>query len=131
MGLKEQIEEEMVVDTESMLEEHFQTVKELVQIFEDGTLQITSEYKDNAWRERILIYLVGQLYAFEGEKAEEKSLSYDFFYARIDKDDSTIRGYVNDLQGEGLVKKDEESGEWMLDPQSLSTALSQIEGIDE
>lgn len=130
MGLKDRIEEEMVVDTESMLEEYFDTAKQLFQIFEDGTVDIAPEYREGSWKERVLIHLIGQRYAFEGEKADTKSLSYDFFYASFDKNDSTIRKYVNKLQSEGLVKKEEESGAWMLVPQSLPTALNRIEDID-
>ncbi|MCO8254525.1 hypothetical protein NKF26_12000 [Haladaptatus sp. AB618] len=130
MNLKERIEDEMVVKTESILDEYFDTAKELFRIFDNGTVEIAPAYKDSSWKEQLVIYTIGHYYAFEADRVEKESLPYDYFYSRFDRDNSTIRRYVNELQKDDLVKKDEESGEWVLVPQSLSNSLSRIEGVD-
>ena len=130
MGLKDRIEEEMVVDTESVLEEHFDDANQLFRIFQNGTIAIEDSYKDAPWKEKILIYFVGRQYAFEGGQAENPTLPYDFFYGKFDLDNSTIRAYMNDLKDDNVVQKSEESNEWELLVDNLPEALSRIEGVD-
>jgi hypothetical protein len=129
MGLKERINDEMVVDAESFLEEYFEQSNKLFRIFEDGSVAIKEEFKDASWREQILIYIIGQRYAYEGGKAEKPTLPYNYFYARLEVDDSTVRAYVNEIEDDMIVEKDEESKEWMLVPDNLPKALSRIEGL--
>lgn len=131
MGLEDKINDEMVVDAESFLEEHFDQASELFRIFEDGNVDIKDDFEDATWRERILIHLIGQMYAYEGGRAEKPTLPYDYFYARLDVDDSTVRSYMNELDDDLIVKKDDESGEWKLVPDNLPKALSRIEGLEE
>lgn len=131
MGLKDRINDEMVVDAESVLDEHFEQGAKLFRIFEDGSIDIEDDFKDAPWREHVLIYLIGQRYAFEGDRVEKPTLAYEFFYGRIDKDDSTIRAYMNELDDDLLVKKHEDSGEWQLVPDNLPQALANIEGLVE
>lgn len=131
MGLKDKVNEEMVVDAESFLEEYFEEASNLFRIFEDGSVDIKEEFEDAPWREKILIHLIGQRYAYEGEKSEKSTLPYSYFYARLEVDDSTVREYMNELKKDLIVKKEEESGEWKLMPDNLPEALSRIEGLDE
>ncbi len=131
MGLEEKINNEMVVDVESVLEEYFDQSSELFRIFGDGSVDIKNEFEDAPWRERVLIHLIGQRYAYEGGKAEKPTLPYNYFYARLEVDDSTVRAYMNDLDDDLIVEKNEESNEWGLVPDSLPEALSRIEGLQE
>lgn len=128
MGLKDRIEEEMVVDTTSILDEQFDTAKQYFKIFRDGTTDITEEYKNDSWRNEVLIYLIGQRYGFEADKVERPSLPYEYFYSRIDAGDSTIRTYFNQLQDERIVRKNSDNDEWELVVESLPEALERIEG---
>lgn len=130
MGLEERINEEMVVDAESFLEEYFDEVRELFRIFEDGSIDVKEKYDKVAWREQVLIHLIGRRYAFEGGKADTPTLPYNYFYARLDVDDSTVRAHMNELDEELIVEKDDESGEWKLVPDNLPKALSRIESVD-
>lgn len=130
MSLEDRINDEMVVDAESFLEEYFEDVNQLFRIFENGSIDIREEFEDAPWRERILIHLIGQQYAYEGGKVDSPILPYDYFYARVDVDESTVRAYVNDLSDELIVEKDDETGEWKIVPDNLPKALSKIEGVD-
>jgi hypothetical protein len=131
MGLEDRIEDEMVVDTESFFEEYFDQASELFRIFENGSIDIKNEFEDAPWRERVLIHLIGQRYAYEGGKVDKPTLPYDYFYSRVEVDDSTVRACMNELDDDLIVEKDEESNEWMLIPDNLPTALSRIEGLEE
>lgn len=127
MGLKDRIEDEMVVDTVSILEDNFEEANQLFRIFQDGTIDISDDYGDNTWKDRILIHLVGRQYAFEADKVSSPSLPYDFFYARVDMDKSTVRKYMNNLADDLIVTKTEEDEEWKLVTDNLPEALERIE----
>lgn len=127
MGLKDRIEDEMVVDTESILEDNFEEANELFRIFQDGTIDIEDNYEDIPWRDKIIIYLIGRQYAYEAEKVETPSLPYDFFYARVDVDESTVRRYMNELADELIVTKLEENEEWKMVVDNLPEALERVE----
>jgi hypothetical protein len=131
MGLEERIKEEMVADPESFLESHFEEAAELFRIFQDGSIGLKDGFDEAPWRERILIHLIGRRYAFEGGKADTPTLPYDYFYSKADVDDSTVRKYMNNLDDDHIVEKDEENGEWKLVAESLPKALSRIEGLKE
>jgi hypothetical protein len=131
MGLEDRINDEMVVDTESILEEHFDTAKGLFHIFKNGSVNVRDDFESAPWKEQILIHLIGQRYAFEAGKAETSTLSYAYFYARSDAGESTVRTYITGLQDDLIVEKDEENGEWKLVPDNLPKALSRIEGLNE
>ena len=131
MGLEDKINEEMVVDAESVLEQYFDQANKLFRIFGDGGIDIEDEFEAASWRERVLIHLIGQRYAYEGGRVESPTLSYDYFYARLDVDDSTVREYMNNLKDDLIVKKDEETKEWKLIPDNIPEALSRIEGLSE
>ena len=131
MNLEDRINEEMVVDAESLLEEYFEEASQLFRIFGDGSVDTKQEFNDAPWRERVLIHLIGRRYAFEGGNADSPTLSYDYFYARVEVDDSTVRNYMNSLADDLIVTKDDENGEWMIVPDNLPEALSRIEGLQE
>ncbi|APX95722.1 hypothetical protein [Natronorubrum daqingense] len=131
MSLEDRINEEMVVDAESILEEYFEESNQLFRIFEDGMIDPKSDFDNAPWRELVLIYLIGQRYAYEGGKADAPSLPYSYFYARVDVDESTVRSYMNKLDDDLIVEKDDESDEWKIVPDNLPKALSRIEGSQE
>jgi len=129
MGLEDRIEEEMMVDTESRLEEHFEEANQLFRIFQNGSIDIEEDFEDASWRERVLIHLIGHRYAFEGNKVESPGLPYEYFYDRFDVGDSTIREYMNELADDLIVEKDGETDEWRLLPDNLSEVLDRTEGL--
>lgn len=120
----------MVVDVESILDEEFDRASQVFRIYEDGTIAVKEDYQDAPWREQVLIHFIGRQYAAVGGKVNSSLISYDYLYARFDKDDSTIRRYIGELEDESLVEKDQESGDWRLVLERLPNVLDRIEGDD-
>lgn len=127
MGLEDRIEEEMVVDSESVLEEEFDRAAEIIKILDDGAVELRHEYRELPPKERMLAYLVGRVYAAETNRADSPALPYEFFYKLIDLDNSTIRKYAGQLEDEGLVTTGEEQGEKQLVVENLPRILDRIE----
>lgn len=127
MGLKDRIEEEMVVNTESILEKHFDRARELFELYEDGTIAIAPEYQDSNPKESILIYLIAQHYRFKADRADSTGLPYQYFYDRLDKNDSTVRHYFSDLSDDGFVRTNDE-GHRELVVERLPAAMDRITG---
>lgn len=126
MGLKDKIQEEIVTDDETILESNFERVKNLLRLHEDGTINIEGEYRSIDPELQILIYFIGQRFAYEGELSETDTLASTFFYERIDKSDRTIRNYLQVLREDGFIKKDGQS-EHRLIAENLPDALDRIE----
>jgi hypothetical protein len=125
MSLQDRIEEEMVVSTESILEDQFDRANELFDIFEDNTVAITEKYSEVDAKEQILIYLIAQQYLEEADRTDSSALPNEYFYERIDKDDSTIRHYCGDLEDEKLLRTTEE-GERELVVEQMPAAIDRI-----
>ncbi|RYJ08281.1 hypothetical protein ELS19_17145 [Halogeometricum borinquense] len=126
MTLKDHIQSELVVDEESILEANLERVKPLFDLFNDGTINIAEEYRSLSPENRILIYLIGQRYAFEGELIEDDSIGTQFFYERIDRSDRSIRDYLQNLREDGLLAKPSQ-GTHQLVAENLPSALERIE----
>jgi DNA-binding transcriptional ArsR family regulator len=126
MTLKDKIQDEMVTDDETILEAHFERVQKLFQLHEDGTINLEGKYRSLGARLQILIYFIGQRFAYEGELAETDTLNSSYFYDRIDKSDRTIRKYLQELREDGYIKKEGQS-EHRLIAENLPSALDQIE----
>jgi DNA-binding transcriptional ArsR family regulator len=126
MGLKDKIQDRMVTDHETILESNFERVEKLFRLYEDGTINLEGQYRDLEVKLQILIYLIGKLFAYEGELAESDTLETSFFYDRIDKSDRTIRSYLQKLRDEGYVKKEGQSKHRLI-AENLPDALDEIE----
>lgn len=126
MTLKDKIQDEMVTDHETILESHFDRVKKLFRLHEDGTITLEGKYRNLDPELQILIYFIGQRFAYEGELAESDALSSSFFYDRINKSDRTIRNYIQEIREAGFIKKEGQS-EHRLITENLPDALEQIE----
>lgn len=126
MGLSDRIEEEMYVDKQSILEDQFDRAKELCKIYEDNTIDLMDDLEELEPADRILTHLVAQRYISEANEEISPSLSNDYFYDRIDKTESTIRGYCSDLVDAGLIEKTESQGEHELVIERLGEILDRI-----
>lgn len=126
MTLKDYIQNELVVDEESILEANLERIKPLFDLFNDGTINIADEYRGLSPENRILIYFIGQRYAFEGELVEEDSMDTQFFYERIDRSDRSIRDYLQNLREDGLLSTPGQ-GTHKLVAENLPSALERIE----
>lgn len=121
---------EMVSNVESQLEEYLEDASRLFRILENGTVDIRTEFEDVPWQQRILIHLIGQQYAHKAGKADFATLHSNYFYNRVDVDDSKVRAYIDELSDDGIVRRSEGTGEWKIVTDELPKALSSIEGID-
>ena len=130
MSLEDEIQSRLVVDAESILQNNLDRVEDLFQLYGDGTIEITGAYRDTAPEIRLLVYLVAQRFAQEGDIAEEDTLSTEFFYERIDRQDRTIREYLQDLREAGLIKKESKSSHRLI-AENLPAALDRIEAAIE
>jgi len=126
MALKDKIQDEIVTDHETILESNFERVKQLLRLHEDGTINIEGKYRNLEPELQILIYFIGQRFAYEGELSETDSLTSSFFYERLDKSDRTIRNYLQELREDGFIKKEGQS-EHRLIAENLPDALTRIE----
>jgi DNA-binding transcriptional ArsR family regulator len=125
MTLEDKIQDRLVTDDESILESNLEAVEQLFQLHEDGTINIQPPYRGVSEKMRILIYFIGQRYAFEGGLADSDQLASEYFYKRIDKSDRTVRNYLQDLRDSGLVSK-ESQGSHRLIAENLPDALDRI-----
>lgn len=126
MTLEDEIQERLVADTESILADNLDRVEELFQFHSDGTIDINAEYRKVAPKNRILIYLIAQRFAKEGNIAEEDSLATDFFYERFDRAERTIRNDIQGLRDEGLISKDGRNRHRII-VENIPDALDRIE----
>jgi len=126
MALEDKVQDHLVTDDESILESNLEAVEKLFQLHEDGTINIQAPYRGVSEKMQILIYLIGQRYAFEGGLVDIDQVKSEYFYNRIDKSDRSVRNYLQDLRNSGLVAK-EGQGSHRLIAENLPEALDRIE----
>ncbi len=126
MSLEDEIQERLVADTESILEDNLDRVEKLFQLHTDGTINIHADYRDVGPENRILVYLVAQRFAMEGGVAEEQSLETEYFYERMDRANRTIRDDLQNLRDSGLVAKEGQTGHHII-VENLPEILDRIE----
>jgi hypothetical protein len=80
MSLEDEIQDRLVADTESILQNNLDRVEELFQLHRDGTIDISEKYRNLDPENRMLIYLIAQRFAMEGNIAEEDIVDSEFFY---------------------------------------------------
>ena len=72
--LKKRILEEMTVDYSDALEKNFELAKQFIRITKEGKVDVLFKEKLSG-KERILLYLIGKLYAKEAGLATSESVS--------------------------------------------------------
>jgi len=104
MGLQDEIQNRLVADAESILEESIDSVENFFQLHEDGSINLSADVRKLSSEDQILVYLIAERYAYEGGMSDSPSLGNDFFYDRLNVNKSTIRGYLKNLRDERFVK---------------------------
>lgn len=130
MSLEDEIKNTLVPDTDTVLENHLNKVKNFLEIFEDGTIIIKNEYRNVGPSTRILIYLIGRRYAYEGNLAESDTLTTGFFYDRFDAPDRTVRDWLQGLRDAGLAAKEGRS-EHRIVVENLPDAVERVQNEKE
>lgn len=126
MSLEDEIQDRLVADTESILQNNLDRVENLFQLHGDGTIDISEEYRDADPENRMLVYLIAQRYAKEGSIADEDTVETEFFYERVDREKRTIREYLQSLREDGLATKDGRSNHRLI-VENLPDALDRLE----
>jgi len=126
MSLEDEIQDRLVADTESILQNNLDRVEDFFQLHEDGTINISEEYRDVGPENRMLIYFIAQRFAKEGNIAEEDTVASEFFYERVDRKDRTIRDYLQNLREAGLATKEGRSDHRLI-VENLPDALDRLE----
>lgn len=126
MSLEDEIQDRLVADTESILQNNLNRVEKLFKLHEDGTINISKEYRDIDPENQMLVYFIAQRFAKEGNIADEDTISSEFFYERIDRKDSTIRDYLQNLRDAGIATKEGKSNHRLI-AENLPIALDRLE----
>lgn len=130
MSLEEEIQDRLVADAESILQDNLNQVEDLFQLHSDGTININGRYRDVGPETQMLIYLVAQRFAKEGNLTDEDTLKTDFFYERINRKERTIRDYLQSLREDGMVTKVGRSSHRLI-VENLPDTLDRIERAAE
>lgn len=130
MSLEDEIQDRLVADAESILQDNLDRVEDLFQLHEDGTVSIDEEYRDVDPENQILIYLVAQRFAEEGGLADDDALETEYFYERIDRKERTIRSYLQNHRESGLVTKEGQSSHRIV-VENLPQTLDRVESAAE
>lgn len=126
MSLEDEIQDRLVADTESILQNNLDRVEKLFQLHGDGTVDISEEYRDVGPENRMLIYLIAQRFAEEGNIADDDTVDSEFFYERIDRKERTIRNYLQNLREAGLATKEGRSNHRLV-VENLPDALDRLQ----
>ncbi len=126
MTLEDKIQDRLVADTESILEDNLDRVEKLFTFHSDGTVDIDSLYRNATPKSQILIYFIAQRFAKEGNLAEEDTLDTEFFYKRFDRGERTIRDDLQALRESGFISKEGRSDHRII-VEKLPEALARIE----
>lgn len=105
MNLKDKIQDQLVADTDSILEEHLDSVSRLFKLHKDGSIDLSPAARSLPGESQVLVYLIAKRYAFEGGLVDATDIETEFFYNRFSAKDTTIRGYQKSLRDEGLIRK--------------------------
>lgn len=126
MSLKDKIQDQLVADTDSILEEHLDAVKQLFKLHKDGSIDLSPDARELSPESQMLVYLIANRYAFEGELTDSTDIETEFFYDRFSAKNATIRGYQKRLRDEGFIRKTGKSTH-ELTLENLPRALERLE----
>jgi DNA-binding transcriptional ArsR family regulator len=129
VSLEDEIQNRLIADTDSILENNLDRVENLFQFHRDGTIDLHDECRDLAPANQMLVYLIAHRYAEEGGLAEEDTVETEFFYERIDRKERTVREHLQSLRESGLATKEGRST-YRLIVENLPKALDRLESAD-
>jgi|GEM_PF-2137013 len=117
MSLEDRIRDEMMVESQSRLEENFERVGDLIDVRQDGSVRVGNS-DGLTWRQRALLILIGSRFAHEVGAADSPEVSYSELYSRLDISKSSIRNFIGGLRDQDVVEKPD--GDWIYRPVDLS-----------
>lgn len=103
-SLKDKIEKEMVVDYANAIEKNFDLAKKLLNITSEGKVDISNKDKFE-YKDKILLYLIGKLYAKEARRSESEFVGNEELANELGINERSLRVYLSRLRKENKIKK--------------------------
>ena len=101
--LKGRVLEEMTTNYSSALEKNFELAKQFIRITKNGKVEILFKERLTG-KERILLYLIGKLYAKEAELASSEEAGNKELMDELGMCKGSLLPWLKDLRAEGAVK---------------------------
>ena len=103
-GLKKMIIEEMTVDYSNALEKNFDLAKQFIRITKNGKVDIL--FKDKlSGKEKILLYLIGKLYAKEAGFAATDDVGNKELMDELGTPKGSLLPWLKDLRDKNKIKQ--------------------------
>ena len=103
-GLRKRILDEMVTDHASALERNLELAKRFVNVTDEGKVEIVLKDRLSV-KEKILLYLIGKLYAKEAGLAERSDVGNEELRDELGSPDGSITGRLTDLRKEKKIEQ--------------------------
>jgi len=103
-NLKKKILEEMTVDYAKVLEQNFDLAKQLVRLAKDGEVEILVREKLSG-QEKILLYLIGKLYAKEAGLTSTDEVGNKELMERLGIPLGSLLPWLKTLRDENRIKQ--------------------------
>lgn len=103
-GLAEKIRSEMVVDYSEILDKNLELAKHLIRITDRGTVEVPQKSNLSA-KERIMLYLIGKLYAKEAKLSEIESAGNQEIMEELNMPEGTLLPRLKELRDSRQIKQ--------------------------
>ena len=102
--LRKKILEEMTVDYSKALEGNFNLAKQFVRLTEDGDVEILVKEKVTG-QEKILLYLIGKLYAKEAGLTSSSDVGNEEFLKNLRMPEGSLLPWLKSLRDERQIRQ--------------------------
>lgn len=102
--LRKRILQEMTVDYSEVLEENFELAKQFIRLTKEGEVDILVKEKVTG-QEKILLYLVGKLYAKEAGLTSSDEVGNQEFLENLGIPEGSLLPWLKSLRDENKIKQ--------------------------
>lgn len=103
-NLKKRILEEMTVDYSKILEQNLDLAKQFIRLAKEGNVEILVREKVTG-EEKILLYLIGKLYAKEAGLTSTEDVGNQEFMDSLDIPSGSLLPWLKSLRDENKIKQ--------------------------
>lgn len=101
-NLKEKIRKEMVVDSGNALERNYELAKRFIRITQEGFINVLNKERYTG-EEKVLLYLIGKLYAKEGGLVDSEKVDNDELSRELGVPLGSLLPWIKKLRDGGLI----------------------------
>ena len=123
---EKRIQRELVQDTEDIVVDNLERVKRLLRLNTDGKVYVKEVTKDFGTQNKILVQLIGKLYAKTAGLAESETLETGEIADKIGANSKAVSARLSDLREKGWVESPSR-GTHRLEAHRLETILTHLE----